>query len=304
MNRLGVLAGVFASTVFVSLLMKGMVMAYTTEVVRAGNITLEHYIPVQCKSDKKLLFVHSSGHGSWMWKNFLSYFAEKGYDAWAINLRGHHLSDPVEAWEEVGVTEYLDDIEQGVKRIGGKVVLVGHSMSGLLLLKYAESHRVTGLIVSQSGIPKAMMQARGIILEGPGPGKGKRSIEGGAILPLQDREKVKALLFDEGNVEEETVDLVIKMMGKESARVGGEIMNMELVPEKISVPLFVLGFDASKIGMRTTVDLNKVLAEEFNAREYTVIEPGGHDYMLEKNWERFAQQFEVWIHSLEGAELS
>jgi hypothetical protein len=44
-----------------------------------------------------------------------------------------------------------------------------------------------------------------------------------------------------------------------------------------------------------------VLAEELNARDYTVIEPGGHDYMLEKNWKRFAQQFEVWIHSLEGS---
>jgi pimeloyl-ACP methyl ester carboxylesterase len=301
MNRLGVLAGLFAGTVLVSLLMRGMVMAYTTEVVREGTITLEHYIPAQCKSDKKLLFVHSSGHGSWMWTNFLSYFAEKGFDAWAINLRGHHLSDPVEVWEEVGVAEYLEDIEQGVNRIGGKVVLIGHSMSGLLLLKYAESHQVAGLIVSQSGIPRAMMQKRGIVLEGPAPGKGQRAIEGGALLPIKDRESVKVLLFDEGNAEEETVDLVIKMMGKESARVGEEIMNMELVPEKISVPLFVLGFDASKIGMRTSVDLNKVLAEELNARDYTVIEPGGHDYMLEKNWERFAQQFEVWIHSLEGA---
>ena len=279
-------------------------MAYTTEVVREGTITLEHYMPAQRNSDKQLLFVHSSGHGSWMWKNFLSYFAEKGYDAWAINFRGHHLSDPVETWKEVGVAEYLEDIEQGVKSIGGKVVLIGHSMSGLLLLKYAESHQVAGLIVSQSGIPKGMMQKRGIVLEGPAPGKGQRTIEAGAILPIKDRKRAKALLFDEGNAEEEIVDLVIKMMGKESARVGGEIMNMELVPEKISVPLFVLGFDASKIGMRTSVDLNKVLAEELNARDYTLIEPGGHDYMLEKNWERFAQQFEVWIHSLEGGELS
>ena len=45
MNRLGVLAGLFAGTVLVSLLMRGMVMAYTTEVVREGTITLEHYIP-------------------------------------------------------------------------------------------------------------------------------------------------------------------------------------------------------------------------------------------------------------------
>jgi hypothetical protein len=29
-----------------------------------------------------------------------------------------------------------------------------------------------------------------------------------------------------------------------------------------------------------------------------IIEPGGHDYMLEKNWQDFAQQFETWIASV------
>ena len=300
MNRRGVVRALLASAALILLLLKEMVMAYTTELVRVGPIVLEHYMPAQCNSDKKLLFVHSSGHGSWMWKNFLSYFAEKGYDAWAINLRGHHLAGPVEDWGKVGVAEYLEDIEKGVKRIGEKVVLVGHSMSGLLILKYAENHHVAGLIVSQSGIPKGMMKKRGIALEGPAPGKGKRAIESGAIVPLKDRERVTAVLFDEGNVDEKTVDLVMKMLGQESARVGGEIMNMELAPEKISAPLYVLGFDASKIGVMIPVDLNKVLAEELGARAYTVIEPGGHDYMLEKNWEVFARQFEEWIQSLEG----
>ena len=300
MNRAGFLVNFFASTVLTFFLLKGVVMALSTEVVRTGVIALEHYIPARCTSDVKILFVHSSGHGSWMWKNFLSFFAENGYDAWAINLRGHHLSDPVEDWEKVGVSEYLSDIEEGLERIGGKVVLVGHSMSGLLILKYAESHQVAGLIVSQSGIPKAMMKERGITFEGPAPGKGKRAIEDGAIMPMKDREQVKALLFDEDNVTDETVSFVIKMIGKESARVGMEIMNMELKPEKISAPLFVLGFNAAKIGITVSVDLNKVLAEELKAKAYTVIEPGGHDYMLEKNWKTFAHQFQEWVHSLEA----
>ena len=300
MNRVGFFVNFFASTVLTLFLLKGVVMAFSTEIVRTGIIALEHYVPAQCTSDVRILFVHSSGHGSWMWKHFLSFFAERGYDAWALNLRGHHLSDPVEDWENVGVSEYLADIGEGLKRVGGKVVLVGHSMSGLLILKYAESHQVAGLIVSQSGIPKAMMKRRGIILEGPAPGKGKRTVEAGAILPLQDRERLKALLFDKDNVTEETVDFVTTMMGKESAKVGMEIMNMELNPEKISAPLFVLGFNASKIGITAPVDLNKVLAEELNARAYTIIEPGGHDYMLEKNWNTFAQQFQEWIDSLEA----
>ncbi len=270
-------------------------MTFKTNVVKVGSVALEHYLPDGQIKDKKLLFVHSSGHGSWMWKNFLSYFAEQGYDAWALNLRGHHLSGPVEDWGNVGVSEYLEDIDHGVKTAGGNVVLVGHSMSGLLILKYAESHQVAGLIVSQSGPPKSMMQKRGIELKGGMPGKGQRKVTEKAILPMKDREKVKAILFDKGNVDEESIDLVLEMIGEESVRATGEIMQMELAPENIASPVFILGFDASKIGLEVPVDLNKVLAEELKARDYKVIEPGGHNYMLEKNWQEFAQQFKKWI---------
>ncbi len=285
----------FAVILFTSL--GGTAMAFKNEVVKIKNLALEHYLPDKEIKDKRILFVHSSGHGSWMWKNFLSYFAERGYDSWALNLRGHHLSDPVDDWEKVGVSEYLEDIAKAVDRVGGDVVLVGHSMSGLLILKYAESHRVAGLIVSQSGLPRSLMQEKGIEIKGPMPGKGQREIKSGAIMPMKDRALVEKMLFDKDNVEKESVDLVLKMLGEESARVGGEIMQMELVPEKISAPLYVLGFDANKIGIKMPVDLNKVLAEELKARDYKVIEPGGHDYMLEKNWQEYAHQFEVWINS-------
>jgi len=285
----------FAVILFTSL--GGTAMAFKNEVVKIKNLALEHYLSEKEIKDKRILFVHSSGHGSWMWKNFLSYFAKRGYDSWALNLRGHHLSDPVDDWEKVGVSEYLEDIAKAVDRVGGDVVLVGHSMSGLLILKYAESHRVAGLIVSQSGLPKSLMQEKGIEIKSPMPGKGQREIKSGAIMPMKDRALVEKMLFDKDNVEKESVDLVLKMLGEESARVGGEIMQMELVPEKISAPLYVLGFNANKIGIKMPVDLNKVLAEELNARDYKVIEPGGHDYMLEKNWQEYAHQFEVWINS-------
>jgi pimeloyl-ACP methyl ester carboxylesterase len=275
----------------------GKAMTFKTDVVKVGSVALEHYLPNGEIKDKKFLFVHSSGHGSWMWKNFLSYFAEQGYDSWALNLRGHHLSGPVEDWGKVGVSEYLEDIDQGVKTAGGNVVLVGHSMSGLLILKYAESHQVAGLIVSQSGPPKSMMQKRGIELKGNVPGKGRWKVTEKAIPPMKDREKAKAILFDKGNVEEENIDLVLHMLGEESVRATGEIMQMELAPEKITAPVFVLGFDAAKIGLDVPVDLNKVLVEELKARDYQVIEPGGHNYMLEKNWQEFARQFEKWVSS-------
>jgi pimeloyl-ACP methyl ester carboxylesterase len=270
-------------------------MSFRTEIVKLGNLALEHFYDDEAHKDVQLLFVHSSGHGSWMWKNFLPYFGQRHYNSWALNLRGHHLSDPVNDWADVGVKEYLDDIDQAVKKIGNNIVLIGHSMSGLLILKYAEFNTLKGLIVSQSGPPRSILQKRGIEIKGSMPKGGQRLLTDKARLPMKDRDMVKAMLFDKGNVEEEVVTFVVENLGEESLRAGTEIMQIEVDPGSISAPLYVLGFDASKIGMQVPIDVNKVLAEEFKARDYKIIEPGGHDYMLEKNWQDFAHQFETWI---------
>jgi pimeloyl-ACP methyl ester carboxylesterase len=266
------------------------------DIITTDTIALEHYIPDRIEKEQKVLFIHSSGHGSWMWKNFLPYFSERGYDSWALNLRGHHLAPKVENWGSVGAQEYLEDIKEAVNITGENIVLIGHSMSGVLILKHAESNKVSGLIVSQSGPPKPILDRRGISLTGPVPNK--KPSTGNFIPPLRDRARVEAMLFDKGNVDKESINLVLEMSCEESARVGKEIMGMDIDSEKITAPVFVLGYDTSKIGVQAGADLNKILVEEFKAKDFKVIEPGGHDYMLEKNWADFAAQLESWTSSI------
>ncbi|MFC1669852.1 alpha/beta hydrolase [Spirochaetota bacterium] len=267
-------------------------MSYTKEIIRHEYAASERYVPYKITKDIVILFIHSSGHGSWMWKNFLSYFAVRGYDSRALNLRGHYLSGQVEDWSKVGLAEYIFDIDEAVRSVGDNVFLVGHSMSGLLVLKYAEANDVEGLIVSQSGPPLNIREKHGINFRRPVP----RQSMGSSVHPaMKDREKIMKVLFDEGNVEKEAVELVIDNIGEESARATEEIMNLEVDPGEISAPLYVLGFDTKKILMKIDVDINRILAEEFNALDYQIIEPGGHNYMLEKNWQIFAQLFERWI---------
>ena len=52
------------------------------EVVDKGSATESHPVP--------LLFVHGAWHASWCWdEHFLDFFADKGYRAVALSLRGH-----------------------------------------------------------------------------------------------------------------------------------------------------------------------------------------------------------------------
>jgi len=49
--------------------------------------------PKGTQKQKPILFVHGAWHGAWCWEKFLPYFAENGYAAYAVSLRGHGNSE-------------------------------------------------------------------------------------------------------------------------------------------------------------------------------------------------------------------
>jgi len=79
-----------------------------------------------------LLFVHGAFCGAWCWEeHFLSYFAERGHDAWAVDLRGH--GGDGEGADSVSVEDYVGDVLAAVERIGRPPVLLGHSMGAIVV---------------------------------------------------------------------------------------------------------------------------------------------------------------------------
>src|SRR2546425_205317 len=86
---------------------------------------------------RPILFLHGMWGGSWMWDHYLSFFAGRGYTGYALNLRGHHGSKPVDDIGRVPFADYLADARAVAASIGDPII-VGHSMGGLLAQKLAE----------------------------------------------------------------------------------------------------------------------------------------------------------------------
>jgi pimeloyl-ACP methyl ester carboxylesterase len=60
-----------------------------------------------------LLFVHGAYGGAWEWdEHFLPYFAERGWVAHALSLRGHAGSDGAEAVRFARLRDYVADVER------------------------------------------------------------------------------------------------------------------------------------------------------------------------------------------------
>ena len=270
-------------------------MTFGEKVEKVDGIAVEVFTPEREQHSVPILFVHGSSCGSWLWRNFMNYFSSRGWTCYALNLRGHHLSDPVEDWGAVGVEAYLEDVDKVIGWIGRDLMLIGHSMGGVLAQKQAERKNPRKLVLLHTGAPASALREidfNAFLKRGKEQG---RVTKDKVVESDSDPQKLVGYMFDPGNVEQDVLLACHRSMGKESARALKEMQAVEVDAGKINCPVYVLGFDLKKIGLHYPVDLNQILARYYNARDLQIIEPGGHLFMIEKNWEVFARLVEGWL---------
>jgi pimeloyl-ACP methyl ester carboxylesterase len=116
------------------------------------GLYIESWLPERRSRRKPLLFVHGELAGSWAWERFLGYFAGRGWEGHALNLRNHHWSQTADP-ADLSFESYVDDVAAAMDRLGPNVVAIGHGMGGLLVLKAAERRQISGLVLISSELP-------------------------------------------------------------------------------------------------------------------------------------------------------
>src|SRR5689334_15202571 len=123
----------------------------------ARGLYVESWLPERRSRRKPLLFVHGELAGSWAWERYLGYFAARGWEGHALNLRNHYWSQTAEP-EELSFESYVEDVAAAIDRLGSGVVVVGHGMGALLAMKAAERRQISGLALIA---PEAPLDVRG-----------------------------------------------------------------------------------------------------------------------------------------------
>jgi pimeloyl-ACP methyl ester carboxylesterase len=119
------------------------------------GLYLESWLPERRSRRRPLLFLHGELGGSWLWERYLGYFAGRGWEGHALNLRNHYWSQTADP-AALSFDTYTDDVVAAIERLGPSVVVIGHGMGGLLALKAAERHQVGGLILLSCELPKEL----------------------------------------------------------------------------------------------------------------------------------------------------
>ncbi len=241
-----------------------------------------------------ILFVHGMWHAAWCWnEHFLPYFAENGYVACALSLRGHGSSDGRQMLRWTSVARYLDDVEQVIRQLGTKPVLVGHSMGGLIVQKYLDSHVVPAAVLLASVSPSGLMPStlrffrrHPVILL-------KANLTLSTYPVVSTANLCRELLFSK-DIPAERLAAYSARMQEESYCAYINMLFPRLRPKKRpETPLLVLG--AANDAAVSVREVAKT-AETYGTNP-EMFSNMAHDMMLEDGWQQVADRVLMWIQS-------
>lgn len=249
--------------------------------------------PEQTARATALLFVHGAYSSAALWAPyFLPFFADAGYSAYALSLRGHGASEGRERLAQTRLRDYVDDVVQVCCELEEWPVLIGHSMGGMVVQKVINDHPIPAAVLLASppphGLLPSMLSAAVFnprvflqmsLLQFLGPDAA--SLDG-----------ARRALFRPDTPDAE-IRRLLPPAAPGSLRVMLDIFGFDLPPStpRRDVPVLVMG------GKEDACVTNA--AVEASARAYgthaEMFEGMPHAMMLDREWQRVAQRIFEWL---------
>lgn len=248
------------------------------------------HTPAATAEKPALLFVHGGSHGAWCWEeHFMPFFAERGYPACALSLRGHGNSEGLPGLHSYTLENYADDVQQVMLEGGVPVVLIGHSLGGAVVQKLLlrSLKHTKGAVLIASPPPAGMLRDKLALLG--------RSFNDARQIPLFNEGKSLRFpdrLFFSDQLDPGSRSRYISMMQPESKRASREL-NRRFAGTGASsaVPMLILGSESDRIfpppSTRRTGKAYGVTP--------VILKNVSHDMMLDPNWIQAAERIHDFL---------
>ena len=259
-------------------------MAHELEVIeRKSNLPTEH---------PPLLFVHGLGHGAWCWaEHFLDYFAERGFNAYALSLRGHGGSSGRERLRWTSIADYVHDVAQVAAALPSAPVVAGHSLGGMIVQKYLE-RRVAPAAVLVAPAPTGGMLEQGtrLFLQNPRVAVDTfLTLDPGKM--FSTRKRASRFLFSP-ELEKAKLQSYAAQLGRESFRAIMELSFVRPDPALVRrTPLLVLGGSRDCLTPPSTA----IRTADAYGADARILPDIAHDLMLDPDWRRAADAMREWL---------
>lgn len=238
------------------------------------------------RHSQALLFVHGSFCGAWVWQeHFLPYFANQGFDTYAVSLRGHGASGG-DLWS-ASLDDYVEDLKSALRQIDRETLLIGHSLGGMVVQKFLEKHAAPGAVLLASLPPQGLSALTiGMFLRDPFLLQQIYLAEANLMSAIEYH-TLRNALFSPDLPEAEARNYLRRNTG-ESLRVLADLSNIRIVePERVraNAPIRVVGAANDAL---VSVQMSDLTARTYHTQS-RIVPQLAHAVMLDTRWERAAE---------------
>jgi pimeloyl-ACP methyl ester carboxylesterase len=256
------------------------------------NLEVISRYPTGSAHPTPLLFVHGTSHGAWCWEvHFLEYFAQHGFAAHAVNLRGHGNSEGRDQLRWTRISDFVEDLADAVRLLPSPPILIGHSMGGFIIQKYLENHTAPAAVLLSSPspaglLPTALRSAR------RHPLIFARVSLTRSLWPLIATPDLAREAFYAKDLPEAQMVAYWKQMQDDSFRAFLDMVALNLPkPAKVRTPLLVLGVALDNMIRPSEIEAT---ARAYNTRA-EIIAGVAHNSMLDPRWQTVGERILAWI---------
>ena len=240
-----------------------------------------------------LVFVHGAWHGAWCWEeNFLPYFSKNGFDCYAFDLPNHGLSKAQKGINKHRIKDYVHCLQLVLNKIDKPIILIGHSMGGLVVQKYLEENECEAAILLMS-VPSKPIWRILFKMTKTFPLSMLRAFLGFNLIHLVNTPEKTRKFFFSPNLSEELNRKYMNLMSSESMSVVlYDFLGTKLKARKNqSFPLLVQCAENDEI---VSLEENIQTAKKQNG-DFQLLKNIAHDLMLEPNWKLSASNILYWL---------
>ena len=248
-----------------------------------------------------IVMVHGAFCGGWTFDRFRTPFDAAGFEVLTPDLRGHGVDEPTGAVVGVSMTDYAADIARLCADLPEPLVLLGHSMGGLVAQLAARKANIRALVLLAPSPPWGVT---GSSLEEAATAFGVQmmgAFSSGALQP--DKSLMRAYSLDRMPREEQ--EAAVARLRPESALAVRETLNWWLDPfmstsvgpGTISAPSLVISGQGDVVHSSATA---RATAERIGAT-FKIMPGMSHWLVGEPGWEEIAAYVGDWMKQRQQA---
>jgi len=243
--------------------------------------------------NQSILFIHGMFHAAWCYEDFfMPFFADLGYDCYALSFRNHGKSEHKKATWRVRIKDYVADIKQAVDHIDGDPVLVGHSMGGFVIQKYLEKYTAFAVVLLASVPPKGIIGSTLVVLKKYPIPFLKLNLTWN-LYHLIKNKKAAQDLFLSADLSSEKLTEYHHKLENESMLAYLDMMffNLPKIKKINQEKMLIIGAENDVVNSLSDV---KNIAKSYN-NTYKIMPNTSHDVMLDPNWKHTAKTISSWL---------